>query len=105
MLNQEAIEEVAPKLVKENFYRIAHQRIYESMMDLYVRHIPIDHISLADNLRPWVSWRPWAAKRTSSSWQTTRSPSPTGRTTWKSSSAPPSCATHPRVGRDRGAGL
>ncbi len=28
-----------------------------------------------------VSWRPWAAKRTSSSWQTTRSPSPTGRTT------------------------
>ena len=25
MLNQEAIEEVAPKLVKENFYRIAHQ--------------------------------------------------------------------------------
>ena len=36
---------------KENFYRIAHQRIYESMMDLYVRHIPIDHISLADNLK------------------------------------------------------
>ena len=51
MLIQEAIEEVAPKLVKENFYRIAHQRIYESMMDLYVRHIPIDHISLADNLK------------------------------------------------------
>ena len=42
---------MAPKLVKENFYRIAHQRIYESMMDLYVRHIPIDHISLADNLK------------------------------------------------------
>ncbi len=51
MLNQEAIEEVAPKLVKENFYRFAHQHIYESMMDLYVRHIPIDHISLADNLK------------------------------------------------------
>ena len=51
MLNQEAIEEVAPKLVKENFYRVAHQHIYESMMDLYVRHIPIDHISLADNLK------------------------------------------------------
>ena len=51
LLNQEAIEEVAPKLVKENFYRVAHQRIYESMMDLYVRHIPIDHISLADNLK------------------------------------------------------
>ena len=51
LLNQEAIEEVAPKLVKENFYRAAHQRIYESMIDLYVRHIPIDHISLADNLK------------------------------------------------------
>ena len=51
MLNQAAIEEVAPKLVKENFYRVAHQHIYESMMDLYVRHIPIDHISLADNLK------------------------------------------------------
>ncbi len=51
LLNQEAIEEVAPKLVKENFYRAAHQRIYESMLDLYVRHIPIDHISLADNLK------------------------------------------------------
>lgn len=51
LLNQEAIEEVATKLVKENFYRIAHQRIFESMMDLYVRHIPIDHISLAENLQ------------------------------------------------------
>ncbi len=51
LLNQEAIEEVAPKLVKENFYRVAHQSIYESMLDLYVRHIPIDHISLADNLK------------------------------------------------------
>ena len=51
LLNQEAIEEVAPKLVKENFYRAAHQRIYEAMLDLYVRHIPIDHISLADNLK------------------------------------------------------
>ena len=51
LLNQEAIEEVAPKLGKENFYRAAHQRIYESMIDLYVRHIPIDHISLADNLK------------------------------------------------------
>lgn len=51
LLNQEAIEEVAVKLVKENFYRMAHQLIFESMMDLYTRHIPIDHISLADNLQ------------------------------------------------------
>lgn len=51
MLTQVAIEEVAAKLVPENFYRASHQRIYESMLDLYARHIPIDHISLADNLK------------------------------------------------------
>ena len=51
MLTQEAIEEVAAKLVPDNFYRASHQRIYESMLDLYSRHIPIDHISLADNLK------------------------------------------------------
>lgn len=51
MLNQDVIEEVAPLLVQDNFYRPAHQRIYESMMDLYTRHIPIDHISLAENLQ------------------------------------------------------
>ena len=50
MLNQEAIEEIATKLQPQSFYRASHQRIFESMLDLYVRHIPIDHISLADNL-------------------------------------------------------
>ncbi len=50
LLNQDAIEEVAARLVPENFYRASHQRIFQSMVDLYVRHIPIDHISLADNL-------------------------------------------------------
>ena len=51
LLSQEAIEEVATKLVKENFYRMAHQIIYESMLDLYTRNIPVDHISVADNLK------------------------------------------------------
>lgn len=51
LLNQDAIEEVAARLVPENFYRASHQRIFESMVDLYVRHIPIDHISVADNLK------------------------------------------------------
>lgn len=51
MLTQEAIEEVAAKLVPDNFYRMAHRLIFESMADLYSRHIPIDHISLADNLK------------------------------------------------------
>lgn len=50
MLNQEAIEEVATKLKPENFYRPSHRLIFEGMLDLYVRHIPIDQIALADNL-------------------------------------------------------
>ena len=48
MLTPAAIEDVAAKLVPENFYRASHQRIFESMVDLYVRHIPIDQISVAD---------------------------------------------------------
>ena len=50
MLIQEAIEEVAPKLKPENFFRPAHRLIFEAMMDLYVRRIPIDQIALAENL-------------------------------------------------------
>lgn len=50
MLNQEAVEEMATKLVPENFFRPAHQRIFEVVLDLYIRHIPIDQISLADTL-------------------------------------------------------
>ena len=51
MLNQEAMEEVATRLTPDNFFRPAHQHIYTSMMDLYTRHIDIDPISLAENLR------------------------------------------------------
>ncbi len=51
MLSQEAIEEIATKLKPENFFRPAHQRIFAGVMDLYVRHMPIDQISLADNLK------------------------------------------------------
>ncbi|MEG0324107.1 MAG: DnaB-like helicase N-terminal domain-containing protein, partial [Raoultibacter sp.] len=50
MLNQEAVEEMATKLVPDNFFRPAHQRIFEAVLDLYIRHIPIDQISLADTL-------------------------------------------------------
>ncbi len=50
ILNPEAIEEVATKLVPDNFYRPAHQRIFEAMLDLNLRHVPIDQISLAERL-------------------------------------------------------
>ena len=51
MLNQEAMEDIATKLTPENFFRPAHGHIFTSMMDMYKRHIDIDPISLAENLR------------------------------------------------------
>ena len=50
MLNPDAIDEVATKLTPENFFRPAHQRIFEGMLELNTRHVPIDQISLAERL-------------------------------------------------------
>ena len=50
MLNTEAMEEVATQLQPQNFHRPAHGIIFEAMMDLYKRNIPVDPISLAENL-------------------------------------------------------
>ncbi len=51
MLNRDAIDEVATKLTPECFFRPAHQAIFTGMMDLHSRNLPIDQISLAENLR------------------------------------------------------
>lgn len=51
LMNKVAVEELAPKLTPENFYRPAHQTIYESIIDLYKRHIDVDQISVAENLQ------------------------------------------------------
>ncbi len=50
MLNPEAIDEIASALVPESFFRPAHRLIFEGMLDLNTRHIPIDQISLAERL-------------------------------------------------------
>jgi replicative DNA helicase len=50
MLNSEILEEVVVKLVPKNFFRPAHRVIFEAIMDLHTRRIPVDQISLADNL-------------------------------------------------------
>ena len=50
MLNPDAVDEIATKLVPENFFRPAHQLIYTGILELTTRHIPIDQISLADRL-------------------------------------------------------
>ena len=50
MLNPEAVDEIATRLVPENFFRPAHQLIFQGMLELNLRHIPIDQISLAERL-------------------------------------------------------
>ena len=50
MLNADVVEEVILKLKPENFFRPAHRIIFEAVCDLNSRRIPIDQISLADNL-------------------------------------------------------
>ncbi len=51
MLNKEAVEDLAARLTSQSFFRPAHQHIFASMLDMYTRHIDIDAISLAENLR------------------------------------------------------
>ncbi len=51
MLNKEAVEDLAARLTPQSFFRPAHQHIFTSMIDMYTRHIDIDAISLAENLR------------------------------------------------------
>lgn len=47
----EVAEEAMMKLSAKEFYRPAHQKIFEAMTDLYNSRIPIDQLSLADRLK------------------------------------------------------
>ena len=51
MMNKVAVEELAPKLASKDFFRPAHQTIFDAIIDLYKRHIDVDQISLAENLQ------------------------------------------------------
>lgn len=51
LLRQDAINEVAVKLSASDFYRSSHQIIFQTMFDMATRQIPVDHISLADQLK------------------------------------------------------
>lgn len=55
-LDNEAVNKVAEFLRPEDFYREAHQKIYEVMLDLYERNEPIDLLTVADELkkRKWL---------------------------------------------------
>ena len=51
MLNGEVTEDVVLKLRPENFFRTSHRIIFEGIISLTNRHIPVDPLSLADTLK------------------------------------------------------
>ena len=50
LLSKEAVGEVTEVLKGRDFYRLAHEFIYEAIMDLYGRGEPADAITVADQL-------------------------------------------------------
>lgn len=51
LLNGEVTEEAVMRLRPENFFRPAHRIIFEAIISLTNRHIPVDPIALADTLK------------------------------------------------------
>ena len=50
LIDKDAIVKIADRLQSEDFYRPAHQWIYETIQDLVERHDPIDILSLGNRL-------------------------------------------------------
>jgi replicative DNA helicase len=51
MLSSEAIASVVEAMKSEDFYRPAHQRIYESILGIYGRGEPVDAITVVEDLK------------------------------------------------------
>ncbi len=51
LLDQDAIVKVADQLTPEDFYLDKHRRIFEAMLDLYRKSLPIDLLSLGNRLQ------------------------------------------------------
>ena len=50
LLNKDVVDEVIARIKAEAFYKHAHQKIFSAMTELSERHIPVDHLSLAERL-------------------------------------------------------
>ncbi len=50
LIDQDAIVQIADLLQPEDFYRDSHKMIYESMLEIYDHHSPIDLLSLSNRL-------------------------------------------------------
>lgn len=59
LLNGEVTEEAVMRLRPENFFRPAHRIIFEAIISLTNRHIPVDPIALADTLKSTGQLRLW----------------------------------------------
>ena len=51
MLRKDAIHEIEDIISPESFYVDKHAIIYQAMLDLYLKHEPIDMLSLSTKLR------------------------------------------------------
>ena len=51
MLDKDAIYRVADFLHPKDFYKNEHNLIYETMLELFSKHIPIDMLSLTTRLK------------------------------------------------------
>jgi replicative DNA helicase len=51
LIDNEALVKIADKILPEDFYDEKHQRIYESIMQLYEKRNPIDVLTLSEQLK------------------------------------------------------
>ena len=50
LLDKNAMDRVADIITPEDFYREAHGKVFEAMLDLYMHHEPVDVLSLTNRL-------------------------------------------------------
>ncbi|WP_349826691.1 replicative DNA helicase [Brevibacterium litoralis] len=51
LMSKDAIADVVENLKGEDFYKPAHETVYDAILDLYARGEPVDAVTLADDLK------------------------------------------------------
>jgi replicative DNA helicase len=64
LLEKEAVNTAIEHLRPEDFYRDAHRRVFQAMVDLTDRGEPLDVITLVEALRQKKAWKRSAASPT-----------------------------------------
>jgi hypothetical protein len=68
MLSKDAIADVIETLRGTDFYRPAHEIVFDAVTDLYARGEPADAITVAAELNRVARWPASAARRTCTPW-------------------------------------